>query len=339
MRHLVLCCLLLAGCAAKDHFSFIEQASKPELYGDESKKAMALSDQDALRFSSNVVKILRARSRGARITREVSSTMQVSMAAVAGANAAFGMSESALAILGLGSALIPDFQGIFNAKGRAEAYTDAVRLIETAQNDYLAHNQAPQANLLTQNGVTLIQRTQASIHVVEKTLAGRIPGIVEMQQATEPMTEGGAVRTEAGTRVFNYIPPTGDARPKPAAPGPTAPPDLDPNARRGNTTATSVDVQADQTTVSHWITERKDKGDYPLLRQFVKNGGIDPTNLKDAEVVTQARLLVGKATERTKIDLLLENRNKPLAPLSAAPVQDPTPNKPPAPGPTPPTDE
>ncbi|MFN0080530.1 MAG: hypothetical protein ACKVY0_29025 [Prosthecobacter sp.] len=207
---LVLVCALLSSCVVnRDRFSFVEYSRNPAKYnGGQAFQAWQPSDQLALAYSSNVVAIFRAKATGARVTRELSGSTQVAMSALAGTTAAFNFTKSGIAVLGLGSSLIPTFQGIFNAKGRAEAYADAVRLIETAQADYWSHNQKASDNELTQNGVTLIQRTQATIHVVEKTLSGRIPTIIDLQQATEPMSEVGAKTTQAGT-AHNHIPATG----------------------------------------------------------------------------------------------------------------------------------
>ena len=202
---LLLLCLTLVGCASRDSFSFIEYSRNPAKYdAPDTLPNWGANDQQALQFSSNVVRRLRARANGSRVTREISNSAQVAMAGIGGAGAAFNLSKSALAVLGLGSAGIPEFQGIFNAKGHAEAYTDAARMIETAQNDYYAHNQKPSSGELTQNGVSLIQRTQASVHIVEKVLSGRIPSIIEMQQATEPMSSTGARTTSPGAAV-NHI--------------------------------------------------------------------------------------------------------------------------------------
>jgi len=194
-----LLCLALAGCASHDRFSFVEYSRNPAKYDPkDSSRQWAPNDEQALQFSSNVVRLLRAKASGARITREVSNAAQVTFSGLAGASPVFGFSDRTLAVLGLGGALTPDFQGIFNAKGRAEAYSDAVRLIETAQSAYLAHNQQPTEDKLTQNGATVIQRTQASVHIVEKVLSGRVPTIIDLEQATEKMSAAGAKATNAG---------------------------------------------------------------------------------------------------------------------------------------------
>jgi hypothetical protein len=202
--------LALAACTSTEKYSFIGYGKRPSATGP-NLEAVVLNDQLALLYASNVATVLRCRFTGARITREISSSLQVILAGLAGAGAAFNFGKTTLAVLGLGSAAIPEFQGIFNARGRAECYQDAVRLIEEAQIDYLAHNQQPSSTALTQNGVTLFQRVTSSIHVVEKTLAGHLPSVQDMQKATERMSEAGATKTAAGATPSNLIPANGSA--------------------------------------------------------------------------------------------------------------------------------
>ena len=206
-----LLCLALSGCAAK-RYSFVRMSHQLDASGKYDPHARpALTDAVAMNFADAVATLLRTRFTGARITREVSSTLQVALAAVAGVGGVFNFGPRTIAVLGLGSAGIPELQGIFNAKGRAEVYQDAVRLIEEAQIEYLAHNQRPSDQFLTQNGVTLLQRVTASMHLVEQTLAGRLPSVRDMQQATERMTRKGAVPTGAGAPAFNLNPASGPA--------------------------------------------------------------------------------------------------------------------------------
>ncbi len=194
-------------------YSFVRygQAADPATRRFNPAQDPQLSDILALNYADSVATLLRAKYTGARITREVSSSAQIILAAVAGAGAggAFHLSKDALTVLGLGSAGIPELQRIFGAKERAQLYQDTVRLIEEAEIEYLAYNQRPTTEL-TQNGVTLFQRVTASIHVVEKTLAGNLPSVIDLKKATEPMTADGAVPTAAGTEVFNLTPASGD---------------------------------------------------------------------------------------------------------------------------------
>jgi hypothetical protein len=201
-------CFALSACSTVDHYSFIRYGETPDPTTQQFDPTAIppLSDVLALNYASSVASILRCKFTGARIAREVSSTAQVALAALAGAGAAFNWSATTITALGLGSAGIPELQKIFDAKGRAQVYQDAVRLIEEAEIEYLALNQRPLPNVLTQNGVTLFQRVSASIHVVEKTLAGNLPSVQEMQKATEPMSKAGAVPTFAGDPAFNNLP-------------------------------------------------------------------------------------------------------------------------------------
>lgn len=209
---LLVLCIALSGCASRD-YSFVRYGQKPEASTGNfnADQDPQLSDIHALNFASSVASILRSKYTGARITREVSSTAQIGLAAFGGAGAsAFSLGTSTIAALGLGSAGIPELQRIFGAKDRAQVYQDAVRLIEEAQIEYLALNQRP-TTTLTQNGVTLYQRVTASLHVVEKTLAGNLPSVEDMQKATERMSETGATRTAAGNTPSNLIPANGKA--------------------------------------------------------------------------------------------------------------------------------
>jgi hypothetical protein len=169
-----------------------------------------LTDGLALNYASSVAAILRAKFNGTRVANEVAGTLQVTLAALAGAGAAFDFGASAVTALGLSSAGIPQFERIFMVQSRIDAYQDAVRLIEEAEIEYLAYNQYPSSSLLTQNGVTLFQRVTASVHLVEKTLGGRIPTLADTEKATEPMTRAGALQTAPGMQPANNIPANGN---------------------------------------------------------------------------------------------------------------------------------
>ncbi|MEY2537966.1 MAG: hypothetical protein QOG67_1706 [Verrucomicrobiota bacterium] len=204
-------CFALVGCAT-DKYSFIRygQSVDPSTGQYDAMRVPVLTDVLALNYANSVVAILRAKYTGARITREISSTAQLGLAAASAYGAAFKYSASTLAVLGLGSAGIPELQRLFGAKERAQTYQDAIRLIEEAEVEYLSLNQKPSATELTQNGVTLFQRVTASIHVVEKALAGNLPSVDDMHKATERMTQNGAVATDAGAPAFNNRPANAD---------------------------------------------------------------------------------------------------------------------------------
>jgi hypothetical protein len=204
-------CIALGGCAT-DKYSFIRYGQRvdPNTGEYDSNHDPKLNDVLALNFAGSVVAILRAKYTGARITREISSTAQLGLAAASAYGAAFDYSASTLAVLGLAGAGIPELQRLFGAKERAQTYQDAIRLIEEAEIDYLAHNPKPSPNELTPNGVTLFQRVTASIHVVEKTLAGNLPSVDDMAKATERMTTSGAVPHQSGEEPTNLINASGE---------------------------------------------------------------------------------------------------------------------------------
>lgn len=241
--HLTLCLvsLLLAGCASLTHPyrpSFVEMAREgigsdgtgasfsatgggggknytaPGVSGSQAAtrdlyKPLRFSDQLALSYADNVADILRGKFNRARIVREASSTTQVGLAALAGAAGPFKLRPDTLAGLGLGGVMIHELQGIFNAKGRAENYQEAVRLIEEAEVEYLSYNPSPSPDRMTQNGVSLVHRTNAAIHVVEQALAGLLPTLEQMKQATEPMSQRGATMHRAGDALANNISASG----------------------------------------------------------------------------------------------------------------------------------
>jgi len=174
--------------------------TRPNLWVTQS-----LSDALALNYADIVATSFRSQGNGLRVTREVSNSMQVTLAALGGAGAIFGFSDKTLAILGLGGSNIPAFQKIFSSAERATAYTGATRLIEEAIIEYLSFNQRPSDRELTQNGVTLIQRVTASVHLVEKTLTGSLATVEDLDKATEPMSPAGAIPTAAGSPSVNNI--------------------------------------------------------------------------------------------------------------------------------------
>lgn len=211
-------CIALTACTTTDKFSFIRVGQTIDPNTGRlliPPEAPVLSDGLALNYASSVASVLRSKFNGTRIANEVASTVQVTLAAIAGAGAAFDFGASVVTGLALGSAGIPELQKIFDARGRTEVFQDAVRLIEEAEIEYLSFNQNPSNTVLTQNGVTLFQRVTASIHLVEKTLAGRIPSLADTAKAVEPMSREGAVKTSVGAPAFNNIPANGSARPGP----------------------------------------------------------------------------------------------------------------------------
>ena len=153
--------------------------------------APAVSDGLAINYANSVEIIMRCKATQNRITREVSATAQVGLAAFGGVGAAYNWSKTTLTVLGLASAAIPQLQGIFDAKGRAEAYNQAAEMIQDGVLEYYAHNPRPSSEDFTPNGLTLVNRVASAINLVNDTINGHLPSQASMQKAVEPMTPQG----------------------------------------------------------------------------------------------------------------------------------------------------
>ena len=190
----------LAGCASLDKYSF-ETFGRPKQTLDNynPEAGPARSDLLALQYADLVAQLLEGRSTGARLTREGSDSALVVGAALAAAQATLEISAETIAGIGLGTVILRELQGIFNARGRSEAFEDAAYLIRQAQSEYRQFNPNPSPDYLTANGAILVSRVNAALHATRKSLNGRLPGLLDLQQATQPMTREGARRTGSGT--------------------------------------------------------------------------------------------------------------------------------------------
>jgi hypothetical protein len=153
--------------------------------------APAVSDGLAINYANSIEIIMRCKATQNRITREVSATAQVGLAAFGGVGAAYNWSKTTLTVLGLASAAIPQLQGIFDAKGRAEAYNQAAERIQDGVLEYYAHNPRPSSEDFTPNGLTLVNRVASAINLVNDTINGHLPSQASMQKAVEQMTPKG----------------------------------------------------------------------------------------------------------------------------------------------------
>ena len=190
----------LAGCASLDKYSFETFDKRPpsdRLYTDDEWPHR--SDKLALRYADYQARLLEGRATGARVTREMSDSSLVVGGALAGAQQTLGIAASSIATMGVGMVITRELQGVFNARGRSEAFADAAYLIRQAQSEYRQFNPNPSPDHMTENGAILITRVDAAVHAARKTLNGRMPGLLDLQQATQPMTKDGADRESSGT--------------------------------------------------------------------------------------------------------------------------------------------
>jgi hypothetical protein len=197
-RCLTLCfCVALVSCAPLNKYSYETFRPNPK-HDNYPAKGTARSDLLALVYADYVAKLLEGRSTGARITREISDSTLAIGGTLAGAQETLGITAETVARMGVGIVIIRELQGIFNARGRSEAFADAAYLVRQAQAEYRAFNPNPPSDIMTENGATLVRRVDSAVHAARKTLIGRMPSLLDLKQATQPMTEDGATKTEAG---------------------------------------------------------------------------------------------------------------------------------------------
>lgn len=150
-----------------------------------------ITDADVLGFTDDVKKILQRRSNLARRARMFSGSGQI-LAAAAGAT--LGLIAHAnvetVAALAAVSAVIPELQTIWDARGRAETYNQGLNLIQKAEARYLEKKtaggplkQGISSQELTPEGVELLKEVTASIQVVGTALVELIPTVDELLAA------------------------------------------------------------------------------------------------------------------------------------------------------------
>lgn len=190
----LLLCVALAGCASLDKYSY--ETFRPDQ--TDPGAGVARSDALALIYADYVAKLLEGRSTGARITREASDSSLAIAGIITTAHETLKISAETLAQIGVGVLIVRELQGIFNARGRSEAFADAAYLIRQAQAEYRAFNPNPSPTFMTENGATLVRRVDSALYAARKTLIGRMPTLVDLQQAHQKMSEAGATRRGPG---------------------------------------------------------------------------------------------------------------------------------------------
>jgi hypothetical protein len=206
----LLLCFALAGCADQTTFQSYGRAVADGKLPNNLMEAPSVSDGLAINYANSVEVAMRIKFNGNRITRAVSNSAQVTLAALSGVGALLGYSATTVAGMSLASAGIPELQRIFNAKGRAEVYKDGAHMIRRAILEYYAHNPNPSSTEFTRNGLILVQRVSVAINIVDDVLAGQIPSMIDMHDAVEPITPDGTRPsgevTPDGTRPSGEVP-------------------------------------------------------------------------------------------------------------------------------------
>ena len=218
----LLLCVAFAGCAPLNKYSY-ESFGRPKQTFDnyDPTAGPARSDLLAIQYADYVARLLEGRSTGAQLTREISDSTLVVGGALAGAQETLNIAAETVAQIGVGLVIIRELQGIFNARGRSEAFADAAYLVRQAQAEYRAFNPNPSPAYMTENGATLVRRVDSAVHAARKTLTGRMPALLDLQQATQPMSEAGAKKREPGPT--NYLAPATGNVPLPPLQQPVQP--------------------------------------------------------------------------------------------------------------------
>jgi hypothetical protein len=148
-----------------------------------SKRGYTVADIDVINYTDHVKAILRKKFTNARFARYTSATAQVGLAAASGLAAAFSGGTTLIASLGFGSAAVPQLGEIFNAKGRAGIYQDAVSKIEDAESAYYAFHPSPPTDDYTAEADVLYKNVTGNIHTVEKMILGELPDLKAVEDA------------------------------------------------------------------------------------------------------------------------------------------------------------
>lgn len=174
----------------------------PELGVSILTKDIKVSDADVIGFSSDIQKALRRRMDRARRVRLGSGSIQV-IAAATGATLGLMTGDVATAaVFAAVSAVIPEFQHIFQAKERSEAYEQGLELIQDADTRYYnkrtesasAGIESIPINKLTKDGAALLSEIAACLKLVDKAILQTIPSIEDLQAATGRLEELGAIK-------------------------------------------------------------------------------------------------------------------------------------------------
>lgn len=157
-------------------------------------------DADVIGFSSDIQKALRRRMDRARRVRLGSGSTQVLFAATGATLGLVIKDLTTAASLAAISAVIPEFQRIFQAKERSEAYECGLELIRDADVRYYqkitekGYVETIPVDKLTKDGAALLSEIAACLKLVDKAILQTIPSIEDLQAATGRLEELGAIK-------------------------------------------------------------------------------------------------------------------------------------------------
>jgi len=217
---------MFAGCSAfKNTFwdidrtynlrpSLFEWANNPTLQSQvptrgkgEHGAVIVPTDADILWCANGLRNTFRLRMNDNILMRHLTSTFQVLSAASAGVIAAIAPSEKIpIAILAGSSAIVPQLQSVFDAKGQATALEQGASLIDQAEGKYyaaIAANPSDRDRInsaVTVEGANFYVSVVAAVGIVEKLLVAELPDEVQITIA-----KGGNIEKAAMTLAASRI--------------------------------------------------------------------------------------------------------------------------------------
>jgi len=198
-----------------------------ELTKTDYQIGFTVADIDVVNYADHVHGIFVSKFTGSRFARYSSATTQVLLAGGAGVAAAFSAGTSVIAGLAFGSAVTPEIGKIFNAKGRAGYYVQAVGDIDSALNEYWDENGGtPSATTLTPAGRKLRKKVIAAINSVEIKMSDDLPDLKTSEQTKadiKAMQEQLADLNASVNKLREQLRATPPPTPSPS-PGPVPPP-------------------------------------------------------------------------------------------------------------------
>ena len=275
--------LVLAGCASTpDTFTTFTHRIDHPTGTMPTTTAPRYTDAIALNYANFVESEFRARADGSRYTREGSNTALAGLSGFTAAAGTLAYSASTVTGLGMASAGMVQLQHIFDAKGRANAYSEAALRIHAAIKDFVAMNlNNVSETQITPNGWTLANLVQANVDMVDKVLNGHLPTPEDMVQATETLSPAGATPQRTGTVPVNNISRFGDSLPTHLRPRTT---DKTPPAAQSSR-GVAPDVRAGRAELSDLVAKMRKAGDSARARAILARhkpavaGGADALNV------------------------------------------------------------
>jgi hypothetical protein len=161
---------------------------------DHPYESYNITDLDVVNYADHIKCIFQSKFTGARFAGYGFASAQSALAALSGIASLAATGPAAPPALAFVSAFTPDIAKLFNARGRSDAYQNAVANIQKAEISYLkariekvggaanAEN-VISSTQITVDAVDLYGTVTGNISVVEKVMSGQLPTLGDMKQA------------------------------------------------------------------------------------------------------------------------------------------------------------